>query len=358
MGNPQRRYTLTDPLKNKKGFLFDSVLFAYLINVLYFIFSQFSHPASENAAEAVARYALSFLISLPLGLFFTWGFGRLRILTLGTLLFAPSSVKMTLEPKAWYKTFWGLELFVSFIATFSISVYATDFSFYELLNREGFYGAQRIFSALVTPEWSVLPEGIVAIFETIFIAFLSTAIAVPLSFVLSFFAAKNIMSQSPAARIVYFVLRALLNITRSIEPLIWAIIFSVWVGIGPFAGMLALMLHSVSSLTKQYSEILEGVEDGPIEGIAATGANAVQIVWYGIVPQIILPYISFTIYRWDINVRMATVIGLVGGGGIGTLLIQYQGQALWREVGALAFLIVLVVWALDTASAHIREALK
>src|SRR5690606_582695 len=101
--------------------------------------------------------------------------------------------------------------------------------------------------------------------------------------------------------------RTFLNITRSIEPLIWAIIFSVWVGIGPFAGMLALMFHSVASLTKQYSEMIESVDEGPIEGIAATGASFTQVVWFAIVPQIILPYISFTIYRWDINVRMATI---------------------------------------------------
>ena len=155
-----------------------------------------------------------------------------------------------------------------------------------------------------------------------------------------------------------YLLRAFLNIVRSIEPLIWAIVFTVWVGIGPFAGMLALMIHSMASLAKQYSEFIECVEDGPLEGIQSTGASRVQVVRFAVVPQIILPYISFTIYRWDINVRMATIIGLVGGGGIGTMLIQYQGQALWREVGTLAILIVIAVWVMDTASAYIREAIK
>jgi phosphonate transport system permease protein len=153
-------------------------------------------------------------------------------------------------------------------------------------------------------------------------------------------------------------LRTFLNIVRSVEPLIWAIIFSVWVGIGPFAGMLTLMLHSVASLTKQYSEIVECIFDGPVEGIKATGASRLQTIRFGVVPQIVLPYISFTIYRWDINVRMATIIGLVGGGGIGTMLIQYQGQALWREVGCIVVVIAVVVWLLDTGSAYIREAIK
>jgi phosphonate transport system permease protein len=188
-------------------------------------------------------------------------------------------------------------------------------------------------------------------------AFMATALAIPFAFLLSFFAAKNMM-RSPAAFFVYTLLRTLLNLSRSIEALIWAIIFSVWVGIGPFAGMLALMVHSVASLTKQYSEIVESVSDGPIEGILATGANKIQMVWFAVVPQIILPYISFTVYRWDINIRMATIIGFVGGGGIGTLLIQYQGQAMWHEVGTIVLVIAFVVWFMDTASAYLREALK
>ena len=146
--------------------------------------------------------------------------------------------------------------------------------------------------------------------------------------------------------------------TRSVEALVWAIIFSVWVGIGPFAGMLALMIHSIASLTKQYSEMVETVYEGPIEGVQSCGANKLQMIWFAIVPQVVLPYISFTVYRWDINVRMATIIGLVGGGGIGTMLIKYQGQAMWPEVGTIIVVIAAVVWIMDQASAYIREALK
>src|SRR5262249_51290967 len=153
-------------------------------------------------------------------------------------------------------------------------------------------------------------------------------------------------------------LRTVLNVVRSVEPLIWAIVFSVWVGIGPFAGMLALMVSSIASLTKQYSEQIVSVEEGPIEGVQSTGAGSLQVVWFAIVPQIVLPFVGFTIYRWDINVRMVTIIGLVGGGGIGTMLIQYQGQAMWNEVGCLVLVIALVVWIMDTSSAYIREAIK
>jgi phosphonate transport system permease protein len=189
-------------------------------------------------------------------------------------------------------------------------------------------------------------------------AFIATAFALPLAFLLSFFAARNIMNKNRFMLSIYYIVRFFLNISRSIEPLVWAIIFSVWVGIGPFAGMLALCLHSISSLAKLYSEQIENVSDGPIEAITATGAHPIQVIWYGVVPQVILPFLSFTIYRWDINVRMATVIGLVGGGGIGTLLMQFQGQARWNEVGMLAILIAIIVWVMDYSSSKIREKIK
>lgn len=248
-------------------------------------------------------------------------------------------------------------LIAVFVSSLAVSLLVTRFSFAELFDEQGTAGAARLFTGLVQINTKLLPEAVAEVVETIFVAFLATAISVPLAFVLAFFCAKNVMV-SPAAFAVYAMLRTVLNLTRSIEPLIWAVIFSVWVGIGPFAGMLALMIHSVASLAKQYSEIMETVEEGPIDGIRATGANQVQVIWFGIVPQVILPSVAFTFYRWDINVRMATVIGLAGGGGIGTLLLKYQGQAMWPEVGAIILVIAIVVWIMDTASAYVREAMR
>jgi phosphonate transport system permease protein len=119
-----------------------------------------------------------------------------------------------------------------------------------------------------------------------------------------------------------------------------------------------LMIHSISSLVKQYSEAIESVDEGPMEALRATGATRIATAWFAVVPQVILPYFAFTIYRWDINVRMATIIGLVGGGGIGGLLIQEQGLANWSRVGTIAFLIFLVVWTMDFLSAKVREAIQ
>jgi phosphonate transport system permease protein len=110
-------------------------------------------------------------------------------------------------------------------------------------------------------------------------------------------------------------------------------------------------------LAKLYSEQIESIDRGPMEAIEATGASRVQTIWYSVVPQIILPFLSYTIYRWDINIRMATIIGLVGGGGVGTLLMQYQGIARWNEVGTIIITIAVVVWVMDYISAKVREAI-
>ncbi len=159
----------------------------------------------------------------------------------------------------------------------------------------------------------------------------------------------------PLGPVVYNVIRFILNATRSIEPFVWALIFVTWFRLGPFPGMVALMVHSVASLGKLYSEQIEGIDSGPLEAVRATGANELQTVVYAVVPQIVPPFISFTIYRWDINVRMSTIIGLVGGGGIGQLLFQYQNLGQWRSVSVTVILIVAVVMTLDYLSARVRE---
>lgn len=224
-----------------------------------------------------------------------------------------------------------------------------------------FFGSSQSFEILnlacTPPDSQYYGVAISRLSESIYLAFIATVFAIPIAFILAFFAARNLTKHSRALRLVYVLIRTYMNVTRSIEPLIWAILFSVWVGIGPFSGAIALMIHSVSSLVKLYSEAIEGVDDGPLEALQASGANRVAMAWYAVVPQVTMPYLAFTIYRWDINVRMATIIGLVGGGGIGGLLIQEQGLANWTAVGTIAFLIFLVVWTMDFVSARVREAI-
>ena len=191
--------------------------------------------------------------------------------------------------------------------------------------------------------------------ETIFMGMMATLFGIILSIPVSFLAARNLMSGSWITLSIYYITRTVLNIIRSIEPLIWALIAVVWVGLGPFAGIVALTVHSIAALGKLYSESIEGIDRGPIEAIQATGANRLQTIMFAIVPQMIPPFVSFSIYRWDINVRMSTVIGLVGGGGIGFLLVQYIRLLDYKAAGIAVWFIAVTVAILDYVSSEIRQ---
>jgi phosphonate transport system permease protein len=174
---------------------------------------------------------------------------------------------------------------------------------------------------------------------------------------LSFLGARNIMHGTLLGQTIYVIVRTIFNLGRAIEVLILAVIMAVVVGIGPFAGMMAIVLHSIGAMGKLYSEAIESIDPGPIEAITATGANRLQTVLFAVVPQVIPQFLSFTMYRWDINVRMSTVVGLVGGGGIGFLLIQYINLLQWSQAATALWLIAIVVTVMDYASAAIRARL-
>ncbi len=159
----------------------------------------------------------------------------------------------------------------------------------------------------------------------------------------------------PFGSLIYAITRTILNIVRAIEAIVYVVIFVIWVGLGPFAGTIALTLHTIASLAKQYSEAIESIDPGPLEAVDATGATRLQTIVYAVVPQVVPYFISFTIYRWDINVRMSTVLGLVGGGGIGFLLIQWQRLYQWELVGISLWLIAITVATLDYVSSEIRK---
>ncbi|MFP3881493.1 MAG: ABC transporter permease subunit [Actinomycetota bacterium] len=154
---------------------------------------------------------------------------------------------------------------------------------------------------------------------------------------------------------IYYFFRTFFNTLRSIEALILALVFVVWVGLGAFAGTLALALHTIAANAKLYSEQVESIGSGPLEAVRATGATRLQTVVYAVVPQIVAPFIAFTMYRWDINVRMSTIIGFVGGGGIGFILQQNINQLRYRGSAAQILAIAIVVAAMDYASSRLRE---
>lgn len=347
---------MTDFASRTRATIFDGFLFAY---AAAFFTILILNPDQETILSKMNVNIGYFLAGMSAGGILSLVLFRLGIQTLGEVLYAPAHRRFRQNaPAPLHRTLWGIQLFSALLITFVTGIILTEINPIRLVEAESVQAAMRLFGELSSPDWSILPKAVLKIIDSIFIAFMSTAIALPIAFCLSFLAARNILGKTKLGMLFLTVLRLAFNVTRSVEPVLWAIIFSVWVSFGPFAGMLALCIHSVASLSKQFSEIVEGVENGPIEGIEATGANGLQVVWFAVVPQITLPYVSYTIDRWDINVRMATILGFVGGGGIGTMLMEYQGQSRWPQVGCIIIVIALVVWVMDAFSSHVRNAIK
>ncbi|MCR4392312.1 MAG: phosphonate ABC transporter, permease protein PhnE [Candidatus Acetothermia bacterium] len=261
-------------------------------------------------------------------------------------------------PVPWYRTSAGLFVAALLAVTLlaGLGVTLTWDSLRRLFTQAG--QAVDFWYALVRPDTSILLDAGRDMIVTVFMAVLATVFAVVVAVPLSFLAARNLM-RGPIGRPIYTVIRGAMSIARSIEPVIWAIIFLVWVTAlrSPFAGILALWVHSIADLVKLYAERLEAIDQGPIEAVTATGAGPLSVLRYAVVPQIVNPYISFTLYRWDINIRMATVVGLVGGGGIGQRLINYIWGVQYRQAGMVMILIVVLVWAIDYLSARLRAKL-
>jgi phosphonate transport system permease protein len=338
-------------------FVFEWLAGTYLATLLHRVMWMEVLVGSSQPFEMSGSRSATLIGGIPDWLLYVVAGGGYAVFAVLTNASIVALARRELQSKTWQRTVALNVASLLLSLTFITGWIVTKISLLDMFSQERLAAAGRIFSSLMTPEFSILPQAIRAIIETVYLAFMATALALPASFVLSFLAARNLMKDHSWTRLIYTLLRVLTNFTRSIEPLVWAVIFTVWVKVGPFPGMLALMVHTISSLVKQYSEQIEDIDPGPMEAIASTGARPLQVVWFGVVPQILIPFLSFTIYRWDINVRMATIIGLVGGGGIGTMLNQYQMLAQWHEVGLIVLVIALVVWIMDYVSARIREAL-
>jgi len=213
-----------------------------------------------------------------------------------------------------------------------------------------------------TPVGGVKPSQAVkdvmeAMFVTIFMALLSTTLATIIAAPLSFLAASNITRRGVFGSTIYYGSRSVFNLLRSYDPLVMASIFGFWLTFGPFPGFLALTVVTIASLGKLFSEAIEGIESGPIEALQASGANRLQTIVYAVIPQIIPDFVSFIIYHWDINVRISTIIGFVGGGGIGYYLSQRINSFEYSRAGTAIWAIVAVVWVMDFLSAEVRKRL-
>ncbi|WP_293165995.1 phosphonate ABC transporter, permease protein PhnE [Okeania sp. SIO2C9] len=150
-------------------------------------------------------------------------------------------------------------------------------------------------------------------------------------------------------------IRRILDAMRAINEVVFALIFVVAVGLGPFAGVLALFVHTAGTLGKLFSEAVESIEPGPVEGIRATGASKIQEIIFGVIPQVMPLWTSFVLYRFESNVRSASVLGIVGAGGIGVSLYQSFGSFLYQKVCAILIILILATSIIDLLSAKLRN---
>lgn len=152
-------------------------------------------------------------------------------------------------------------------------------------------------------------------------------------------------------------IRRLMDAARAINEMVFAMLFIVAVGLGPFAGVLALLVHTTGILAKLFSEAVESIDTQPVEGIRATGANALEEIVFGVIPQVLPLWISYSLYRFESNVRSATVVGMVGAGGIGVILWEIIRGFQYAETCAVMIIIVVTVTIIDVVSARVRKTL-
>lgn len=195
--------------------------------------------------------------------------------------------------------------------------------------------------------WQLYLEEMVV---TVQIALWGTVLAVIFSIPLGIMSSANIVPWW-----VYQPVRRLMDILRSINEMVFAMLFVVAVGLGPFAGVLALFISTTGVLAKLFAEAVESIDQGPVEGIRTTGASALQEIIFGVIPQVLPLWISYVLYRFESNVRSATVVGMVGAGGIGVLLWESIRGFQFTQGAAILLIIIVVVSVIDIISQHLRR---
>jgi len=208
--------------------------------------------------------------------------------------------------------------------------------------------------------WSDMPEWfwgwkkwLALLGETILISYVGTLAGAILAFALNFLAAEN---TSPA-RWVQFTVRRLMEFCRTVPDIVFALIFVIAFGLGPMAGVLAIMIHSVGALGKLYSEIVENIDMKPVEGVRSTGASWVSCMRFAVLPQVAAGFASYTLLRFEVNVRGASVMGFVGAGGIGQELVVAVRKFYYSDVSAILLMIIVTVFVIDIGTGWARGRL-
>jgi phosphonate transport system permease protein len=205
---------------------------------------------------------------------------------------------------------------------------------------------------MMPPDFRVLPSVLAGAVTTVEIALLGTTVAAALALPLGFLSARNV-----AGRAVFYPARALLNFFRSVDTLVYALVFVAAVGLGPFPGVLAVIAYTTTSLAKLYSEAIEGIERGPVDAITATGATRLQVLRFGVLPQVLPLFLSYVLYRLETNIRAATILGFVGAGGIGFYLQTYLRMIDYPAASTTLLVTVVMVMLVDAASSRLRAKL-
>ncbi len=242
----------------------------------------------------------------------------------------------------------GLLLWGTLLALFAWSWQGADIRPLALIHDSG--NMARFAADFFPPnfhDWRVYVDEMVV---TLQIAVCSTVLAVVCAIPFGLLCAENL---SPWW--VRQPVRRLMDAARAINEMVFAMLFVVAVGLGPFAGVLALFVHTTGILAKLFSEAVEAIDPRPVEGIRATGANLLEEIIYGVIPQVIPLWISYSLYRFESNVRSATVVGMVGAGGIGVVLWEIIRGFYFAETCAVMIIVVATVTVIDVVSAQLRK---
>ena len=203
---------------------------------------------------------------------------------------------------------------------------------------------------MMPPNVGFLEKLVTPAIETVQIAIWGTLLAIILAVPVCFFAARNL---TPNLAVFHFT-RQVFNVTRGINEIILALIFVAAIGLGPFAGVLALAVHGAGMLGKFFSESIEEIDQGPIEALRSTGAGAVQIIIFAVIPQVITAWIAVILYRFETNLRQATVLGMVGAGGIGFELVGSMKLFQYQDTATCILVIIAMVMVADYVSTKLR----
>jgi len=209
-----------------------------------------------------------------------------------------------------------------------------------------------IVARMLPPDLGVLPAALVGALKTVEIALLGTAAAAVLALPLGFVSARNV-----APPVFFYPARAALNFFRSVDTLVYALIFVAAVGLGPFPGVLAVVAYTTTSLAKLYSEAIESIERGPVDAVTATGATRLQILRFAVLPQVLPLFLSYVLYRLETNIRAATILGFVGAGGIGFYLQTYLRMIDYPAASTVLLVTVAMVMVVDALSSRLRARL-